>query len=160
MKKKLIGSLTARGGFANERLVVSKFNNYKTDPEAQFWLKYMGYEPELIKGLHAEVVPVKISTGYISRLDIDTTKLKEDLQYKKADIQVRIELIYDNTYFVENISMKKANSDADYNQIDKRSVDSYRVMWGFDEEIATWLKYFTGELTPPYTGRDSRRCFV
>lgn len=159
MNRELLGSLTAKGGFANERLIASKFNNYKKDREAQFWLKYMGYDPKFIRELNAEVLPVKISPGLISKLHIDTKKLEETLLYKKADVQVRIELIYENTHFVENISIKKANSDADYNQIDKRSVDSYKIMWGFDDEIATWLKYFTGELKPPYTGRDNRRLF-
>lgn len=44
--------------------------------------------------------------------------------------------------------MKKANSDADYNQIDKRRVDDYKEMWGFDDEISFWLKLFTGEILP------------
>ncbi|RME11619.1 MAG: type II restriction endonuclease, partial [Aquificota bacterium] len=40
-------------------------------------------------------------------------------------------------------------------------VDNYREMWGFDEEIALWLKYFTGEVKPPegYARRDHRRLF-
>lgn len=45
----------------------------------------------------------------------------------------------------ENISLKKANSDADYNQIDKRSIDNYQKMWNFDNDIAFWLKLFSGE---------------
>ncbi|GMT49423.1 MAG: hypothetical protein IEMM0008_0962 [bacterium] len=46
---------------------------------------------------------------------------------------------------IENLSLKKANSDANYNQIDKRSVNVYQEMWRFDDDIAFWLKLFTGE---------------
>ncbi|MEK7846882.1 MAG: hypothetical protein AAB257_07970, partial [Nitrospinota bacterium] len=42
--------------------------------------------------------------------------------------------------------MKKANSDANYNQVDKRLVDAYQEMWSFDN--AFWLKLFTGENNP------------
>ena len=55
---------------------------------------------------------------------------------------------FKNTIKVENLSLKKANSDADYNQVDKRWVNSYKEMWHFDNEIATALKLFTGELNP------------
>ncbi len=69
---------------------------------------------------------------------------------------------------VENLSLKKANSDADYNQIDKRAVSDYQEMWKFTDEIAFWLKLFTGELRPlkhsKKTGiekfRDKRRLFL
>lgn len=44
--------------------------------------------------------------------------------------------------------MKKANSDANYNQVDKRWVDSYKEMWHFAEEIGVALKLFTGEIPP------------
>jgi hypothetical protein len=49
---------------------------------------------------------------------------------------------------IENISLKKANSDTDFNQVDKRSVDSYQDMWHFDDEIKLWLKLFTGDNIP------------
>jgi len=75
-----------------------------------------------------------------------------------------------NAIKVENLSLKKANSDADYNQVDKRNVDSYQKMWHFDDEIALALKLFTGEISPStYPGmlkfclsklRDSRRIFL
>ncbi len=149
LNKAIIGSSTAKGGFANERTIAEKFNNYKWDTDAQLWLRYMGYEPRFIKELNAEVVPVRISLKDVVKFGLDKDKILEELKYKKSDVQVRIEMLYKNVYFIENISVKKANSDADYNQVDKRKVDEYRNMWNFDEQIATWLKYFTGELEPP-----------
>ncbi|MEO0075340.1 MAG: type II restriction endonuclease, partial [candidate division WOR-3 bacterium] len=63
---------------------------------------------------------------------------------------------------------KKANSDADYNQIDKRSVDNYQEMWKFDDEIALGLKLYTGEIQyelhldmiKSQSLRDTRRVFL
>lgn len=68
----------------------------------------------------------------------------------------------------EGFANKKANSDADYNQIDKRTVDEYQKMWKFNDEIAFWLKLFTGELDPKQyirnadikKFRDERRLFL
>ena len=60
---------------------------------------------------------------------------------------------------VENLSLKKANSDADYNQVDKRWVDSYKEMWHFDDEIALALKLFTGEI-PPSSHREMLKVSV
>ena len=94
------------------------------------------------------------------------------MHFKKTDVQVQIRLIIrvNNALKVENLSLKKANSDADYNQVDKRWVDSYKEMWGFNNEIALALKLFTGEIPPSlYTEmlkvsisqlRDSRRAFL
>jgi len=72
------------------------------------------------------------------------------MKFKKTDVQVQIKLVIkiNNALRIENLSLKKANSDADYNQIDKRWVDSYREMWHFGDEIATALKLFTGEIKP------------
>ena len=41
MNRKEIGSLTAKGGFLNEKDICKKFLNYKEDPIAQHWLKIM-----------------------------------------------------------------------------------------------------------------------
>ena len=42
--RQMVGSYTARGGFENENDIVEKLNQYKTDNEAQLWLKIMGYD--------------------------------------------------------------------------------------------------------------------
>lgn len=34
-----IGSTTAKGGFANEKVICNKFNDWRKDIEAQMWLK-------------------------------------------------------------------------------------------------------------------------
>jgi len=44
MNRQDLGSKTARGGFANEKSICKKFNNWKKDKEAQQWLKIMGYD--------------------------------------------------------------------------------------------------------------------
>ncbi|MDW8096151.1 MAG: hypothetical protein RMI51_05055 [Aquificaceae bacterium] len=160
--KRLLGSIAAKGGFASERLIADKFNRYRIDKEAQYWLRCMGYDPEEIKDLYAHVIPTRISEKKAILYGVSLDKLKEELRYKKSDVQLRVELLYHNTYFVENISVKKANSDADYNQVDKRKVSEYREMWNFDKEIEYWLKLFTGEITPPkaLAKRDERRLYM
>jgi hypothetical protein len=47
---------------------------------------------------------------------------------------------------IENISVKKANRGANFNQVDKRPVSEYQKMWGFNDKIANLLKLFTGEI--------------
>ena len=49
MDKKTIGSLTAKGGFANERNICEKFLNWKSDKDSQDWLKQKGYKIENIR---------------------------------------------------------------------------------------------------------------
>ena len=69
----------------------------------------------------------------------------EMLKHKKADVQICLIIKLGNITKVENISIKKANINADYNQVDKRTVDSYQEMWGFSDDIPIYLKLFTGE---------------
>ena len=38
------GSQTAKAGFKNEKDIVNKFNNWKSDENAKSWLKIMGYK--------------------------------------------------------------------------------------------------------------------
>ena len=44
-----IGSETAKGGFANERAIAEKFENWKEDKESKKWLKIMNYNLKKIK---------------------------------------------------------------------------------------------------------------
>jgi hypothetical protein len=140
------GSSTAKDGFASEDKVVKKFNNWRKDKEAQQWLKILGYNLEDIKELIAIKIPSKISIDFARKLGLEKD---ENLQFKKADLQVQITVSLNKGLIKrENISVKKANINANYNQVDKRSVDNYQKMWKFDDEIAEILKLFTGEIEP------------
>lgn len=162
-----IGSATAKGGFANEREICKKFNNWKKDKEAQAWLRIMGYEINSINSLEAILIPTRLK-----KIDVEKLGLRESfeelMRFKKADAQIRINITVGKIVKIENLSLKKANSDADYNQVDKRWVDSYKEIWKFDDEIALGLKLFTGELSPysypeiigNKTLRDKRRIFL
>jgi len=161
-----LGSRTAKGGFANEKAVCSKFNNWKSDKEAQFWLEIMGYDIREIDAVEATHVPTRMKRTDIERLGLKET-YEELMKFKKADAQLRIVITISKIVKIENLSLKKANSDVDYNQIDKRWVNAYQEMWKFDDEIAFGLKLFTGEINPAShpeiventTLRDKRRIF-
>ena len=152
MNKSEIGSKTAKGGFANEREVCKKFNEWKKDSVAQEWLRIMGYDISKIKKVQAIQIPTRIKRNDLNKFGIDTNDYENIVRFKKADVQISIFIKIGDIIKIENLSLKKANSDADYNQVDKRKVDDYKSMWRFDNEIAFWLKLFTGEFNP-------RKCF-
>lgn len=168
MNKVEIGSTTAKGGFANENSVCKKFNNWKKDKDAQIWLTIMGYKIEKIDSVEAIQIPTRIKKSDIEKYGISEEEFEDLMRFKKADAQIRIIITIGNILKIENLSLKKANSDADYNQVDKRTVDDYQKMWGFNNEIALWLKLFTGELNPKSYSKlmgkiilkDKRRLFV
>lgn len=162
-----LGSKTAKGGFANEKEICRKFNNWKKDNEAKIWLKIMGYEIKSIDSVEAILIPTRMKKNDAERLGLKDN-FEELMKFKKADAQIKIIITIGRIIKVENLSLKKANSDADYNQVDKRWVDSYKEMWKFDDEIALGLKLFTGEVNPySYPDiigkralRDNRRMFL
>lgn len=169
MNKSEVGSLTAKGGFANEKAILEKFISWENDNEAQLWLEIMGYNINKIKTINAIQIPVKIKKNDLKKYEIYDEKDYENfIKYKKADIQIKIIIKLLDIIKVENISLKKANSDANYNQIDKRSIYIFQKMWNFDEDVAFWLKLFTGEYNPKnYLNkininnlRDDRRLFI
>jgi len=168
MDKKDLGSKTAKGGFANEKSICKKFNSWKNDNESQKWLKIMGYNIDKLSSVKAIHIPTRIKKTDLDKFVIDKEEYEALMQFKKADVQIRIIIKIGNLMKIENLSLKKANSDADYNQVDKRTVDAYQEMWGFDDEIALWLKLFTGELKPKSYAklivktnlRDTRRLFI
>ena len=164
MNKTEIGSMTAKGGFANEEGICNKFNNWKDDKESQAWLAIMGYKIEKIDSVKAIHIPTRIKKSEIEDIGISDEEFNDLMRFKKADAQIRIIITIGNILKIENLSLKKANSDADYNQVDKRLVDTYQGMWGFDNEITYWLKLFTGENNPnPIHNvvlRDKRRLFL
>jgi len=166
------GSRTAKGGFANEKEICKKFNNWKEDEDAKLWLKIMGYDLNKIDYVKAIQVPTRIKKSDVKKFGFSEEEYEDLMHFKKTDVQVQIRLIIrvNNAIKVENLSLKKANSDADYNQVDKRWVDSYKEMWHFDDEIALALKLFTGEMSSSTLPemlkvslsqlRDSRRVFL
>jgi len=148
MDKREIGSLTAKGGFINETDICNKFLDYRNDITAQKWLKVMGYNPNKIDKLTATQIPVRINLDKAIALGITEDKYEESIKFKKADIQVKVEITIDNIVHIENISLKKANKSAGFNQVDKRAVLTYQKIWAFNDEIAKWLRAFTGDILP------------
>jgi len=168
MDKTELGSKTAKGGFANEKEICRKLNFWQNDNEAQEWLNIMGYDLKKIDSVESIQVPTRIKKSDLSKFGVEEKEYEQFVKFKKTDAQIKIKIKIGNIIKVENLSLKKANSDADYNQIDKRKVDDYQEMWGFDNCIAFWLKLFTGEYDPKkYSGqtgikkfRDEKRLFL
>ena len=143
------GSRAAKGGFDNETEVCRKFNNWKNDGVAQNWLKIMGFRIDEIEYLQAMNIPVNIRKEDLHLYKVSENEF-ENMKFKKADVQVQVRIIVsiNGTLRVENISVKKVSGGNGFNQVDKRTVDSYQKMWGFDDEIALALRVFTGETKP------------
>jgi len=162
--KQLIGSQTAKGGFENEVDIAKKFNNYTNDIDAQKWLKIMGYEYSKVETLQAVTIPVRISKDKAISFGATSRKVDETIKYKKADIQIQLEIIVDNLIYRENLSLKKANKGANFNQIDKRTIETYQNMWSFNDSICETLKKFTGEILPSKSEskklKDCRRWYL
>lgn len=132
------GSKIARDGFKNEKDVVRKFNNWKTDKDAQEWLKIMGYDLDEI-----EYVVAIIIHGY------------------KTDVQAQVTIKLKKAIDAQNIQVKLVSNPKGFNQIDKRWVDQYVTMWDIPKDIADLLKYFTGEYEPYKKDvKDERRMFL
>ena len=122
----------------------------------------MGYNLDKINFVEAIQIPTRIKKGDLEKFGINEQDYNGFVKFKKADAQIKIIIKIGNILKIENLSLKKANSDADYNQIDKRTVDAYQQMWKFDDEIALWLKLFTGEVchrSEINVKRDERRLF-
>ncbi|VEU71267.1 PDDEXK family nuclease [Mycoplasmopsis glycophila] len=136
--KTKLGSKTAKGGFRNERFIAQKFNNWKSDKEAQSWLKIMKYKLNEIEYVKADLI-----FGY------------------KSDLNVKIKIKLKNTIDVENIQVKLVSNKKGYNQIDKRWLKSYQEMWNIPLNVYTIFQYFTGELKPYKNNvRDKRRMYI
>lgn len=131
------GSKIARDGFKNEKDVVYKFNNWKSDYDAQEWLIIMGYDLDEI-----EYVVARILSGY-----------KTDVQ---AQITVKLKKLID----VQNIQVKLVSNPIGFNQIDKRWIDKYTEMWNIPKDVVKLLKYFTGEFKPFKKTRNEKRMFI
>lgn len=147
-EKQQLGSITAKGGFENETSVVDNFNNYQIDQDVQYWLSLMGYSHQTIQTLQAIQIPTRLNKKNMANFGISQEQFEFTQKYKKADIQIQLTIMVDDVVYRENISLKKADLSANFNQIDKRAVNTYQEMWGFDDNIATTLKKFTGEIVP------------
>lgn len=148
MNKQEIGSMTAKGGFVNETDICNKFVDYKNDSEAQTWLSIMGYNYKKIQTIIAIQIPVRINLEKAISFGVSEEKYDETIKFKKADIQVRVEIVIDDILHVENISLKKSNKSAGFNQVDKRPVLTYKQTWKFNENTSKWLRLFTGDILP------------
>jgi len=115
----------------------------------------MGYDLKKLNSVKAIQVPVRIRKDDLVKFEVDEKEYDIIMKFKKTDAQIRIVIKIGNILKIENLSLKKANSDADYNQIDKRTVNDYQGMWEFVDEIAFWLKLFTGELSPKKHSRET-----
>ena len=136
-----LGSETAKGGFRNEKNVVSRFNNWDKDKTAQKWLKAMGYEID----------------------DIEYVKASRVRGQYKADVQVRVRIVIKlkSQEDLQNLQVKLVSNPQGFNQIDKRWVDKYVELWNIPEDITRILKLFTGEIKPTKKGlKDKRRMFL
>ncbi len=132
------GSQTAKDGFANEKDIVEKFNNWQEDGEAKLWLKIMGYKLDEIEYVEAIVL-----SGY------------------KTDVQVQVTVKLKKTIDVENLQVKLVSNARGKNQIDKRWIDKYAEMWSMPEDVKTILKKYTGEINPTVKKpKDPRRTFI
>ncbi|WP_432481086.1 hypothetical protein [Moraxella sp. ZY200743] len=162
--KQQLGSNTAKGGFANEKTIVAKFNNYKNDKHAQAWLATMGYHVDDIQTLNAIQMPTRLNKNKVTQFGISAEQFDFTQKYKKADLQIQLTICVDDIIYRENISVKKADLSANFNQIDKRAVTTYQQMWGFDDDIAKTLKQFTGEIIPTereqISLKDKRRWYL
>lgn len=137
-KEQMLGSVTAKNGFKNEKEIALKFNNWKKDEDAKSWLKIMGYVLSDI-----DFVKAIILSGY------------------KADVQVQVSIKMKKAIDVENLQVKLVSNLRGFNQIDKRWVDKYVEMWSIPEDVAKLLKKYTGELKPTVENPgDERRTFV
>ncbi len=142
MNKQILGSQTAKNGFANEKEVAEKFNNWEADEDAQKWLLIMGYDLKRIEEIKAVV-------------------LKNITPKPKSDVNIRIKIKLKDVLNIENISVKLVSNTQGFNQVDKRKIDKYVEMWNIPNDTAELLKLFTGETVPKIKNlRDKRRMFL
>jgi len=108
----------------------------------------MGYDFCKIQKLSAYQIPSRINLDTALSLGVSKEKYEETIRFKKADIQIRVEIVITDILYIENISLKKADKSAGFNQVDKRPVLTYQKIWNFSDDIAKWLRLFTGDIVP------------
>jgi hypothetical protein len=135
-----LGSETAKAGFQNEKDIVDRFNNWKTDNISQQWLTIMGYNINEIEKVFAI-----------------------QLHGHKTDVQVQVSVYLKQAIAAENLTIKLVTNPSGFNQVDKRWVKNYVELWNIPPDVTRILKLFTGELEDPsHSGsrKDPRRFFL
>ena len=129
------GSNTAKAGFKNETEIASKFNNWKSDTDAEQWLALMGYA-------RTEIVSVAAAKPH----------------GEKTDVQVVVTTAKGS--FKEGISIKLVSNPNGFNQIDKRWLANYTRLWKMPPDVSGGLKFFLGEIKPDRKSRNTERMFL
>lgn len=132
------GSQTAKRGFKKEQEIAERFNHWQTDELAQAWLQVMRYDLTQIEWVKAIVI-----SGH------------------KADLNVQIQVKLKQALDIENIQVKLVTSSMAYNQVDKRWLKNYALMWNIPSDIYDIFQHYTGELPPNISNpKDKRRMFM
>lgn len=133
------GSLTAKGGFDNEKDVIIRFNNWQNDTLAQSSLITMGYDLKEIENVLAQ----KVTHG------------------QKTDLQVLVTVFVKGLDKGQNISVKLVSNKSGFNQIDRGWVKKYTELWNIPQHISQSLEFFVGFQKPSKQKiRDPRRMFL
>jgi hypothetical protein len=119
--------------------IVDKFNNWETDIEAKKWLVLMDCDLSEIEYVKAE----RLSNGF------------------KTDVQVQVTLKLKHLPNAQNLKVKLVSNKKVLNQIDKRWVDDYAILWKIPSKVVSILKRYTGEILPTIkNSKDKRRMFI
>lgn len=129
-----LGSQTAKNGFKNETEIAAKFNNWRSDADAQIWLRLMGYSVDAI-----EAVAASKPHG------------------EKSDVVVIVRT--GDGEFIEGISIKLVSGANGFNQIDKRWLSHYTRMWKMPDEVQGAMKFYLGEIPPNAPSRRPERMY-
>lgn len=141
----MTGSEIAKGGFDNEQEVANKFNNWRTDKDAQNWLMIMMYDLEEIVEVKAEKIGQR---GFKSDINVAISIV---ITKKSKSSQITT---------VENIQVKLVSGNRGFNQVEKRKVEQYINQWHLTPNIIKLLKHYDGELAPYKIGRHPKRMFI
>ncbi|MBX7062148.1 MAG: hypothetical protein K1X52_10850 [Pyrinomonadaceae bacterium] len=179
-----VGSETAKGGFRNEDVIRDKFNAWKTDVDAQAWLREMGYDPAKVASLvaskpHGEKADVEVRISLLqseppalaggqscnskaipqSRKDAEE-EARPQSRTSEAPALAGGQSGESEVECREGISIKLVSSNQGFNQIDKRWLAHYARMWKMPADVVEALKLFVGETPPTKPGRSKDRMFL
>ncbi len=125
MKTQEEGSITAKQGFKNEDYVISKFNSWQNDSDAQQWLVAMDYDLK----------------------EIDFVKAEKVIGNYKADIQVQVTIKLKKCIDAENIQVKLVSNKSDTGEVlpirktkDIRRTLANEFSQGEQELLLNWIE--------------------